>query len=938
MSRDTPEVATSVLDVPAVADEIERSADPAATRTALEQLLEAHPDVADELVARPTLREAVVAIAAASHSLLWALINDPSSLEQLHGRGALADERRPDDLDAAALAAVTADGDPLVALRRWKRREMVRIAARDLLGIADLRAVGHELSGVARAALRAALHVAAPDVPMAVIGMGKLGGRELNYSSDVDVMFVHEGPARDAERAAKAVLHTMSAPTAEGIVFRTDADLRPEGRSGALSRSLDAFEAYWDRWVQTWELQALIKAWPVAGDPALGTAFMERCEPRVWPDVLDPDAVREIRAMKARTEAMLRERGVHDREVKRGRGGIRDIEFAVQLLQLVHGRHDRSVRSPTTLEALEQLAAARYVPMRDAHRLDEAYEWLRTVEHRIQLLDEQQRHTIPADPAARRHLARVLGFRDQAGATALEQFDATHRGHQTVVRTIHEKLFFAPLLDTLAGAGYLSLEAAEERLAAFGFHDLVRTRDALRELTAGLTRRSRVMQQLLPVLLGWLSESPDPDLGLLQLRRLIEGPTRSAMLARTFRESPVAAERACRVLGSSRLLGVALHRQPDFFEVLADDDELTAEMTRDELVEEALDTLDWREDEKARRAGLRRFKRRHLLRIGARDVLGLADVATTGRELAHLADAAVESALQAFDPQVPFAVIGMGRLGGRELSYASDIDVIFVYDGRSADEFAEAERVATRLMRAIGETTAEGQTFRIDANLRPEGKQGPLARSLDGYRNYYARWALVWEFQSLLRARFVAGDAGAADDFCRLVEPFVYRDPLAEESVREVRRIKARVERERIAPGEDPQFHLKLGRGSLSDVEFTVQLLQLRHGAAHPEVRETSTTAAIDALAKAGLLPAEDAEILAESYRLCERTRNYRYLLTGTPGDSLPVDSDEAEHLARMLGYVQRPQTSLRDEYRRVTRRARAVVERLFYGRDDDHA
>lgn len=926
-------MASTVLDVPAVADEIERSADPDATRGALERLLEAHPDVAGDLVARPTLREAVVAIAEASHSLLTALIVDPSSLELLHGRGALADERRPEELSAAALEALDAE-EPLLELRRWKRREMVRIAARDLLGIADLRAVGRELSALAAAALRASLQLAAPAVPMAVIGMGKLGGRELNYSSDVDVMFVHDGPAKDAERAARAVLHTMSAPLAEGIVFRTDADLRPEGRSGALSRSLDAFEAYWERWAQTWERQALIKAWPVAGDPQLGAAFIARAEPHVWPDVLDPDAVREIRTMKARTEAMLRERGLHDREVKRGWGGIRDIEFAVQLLQLVHGRHDRSVRSPTTLEALEQLAAARYVSVRDARQLDEAYVWLRTVEHRIQLLDEQQRHTIPADPSARTHLARVLGFRDEASTTALDQFDASHRGHQTVVRAIHEKLFFAPLLDTLAGAGYLSLEAAEERLAAFGFHDLARTRDALRELTSGLTRRSRVMQQLLPVLLEWLSEAPDPDLGLLQLRRLIEGPTRSAMLARTFRESPVAAERACRVLGASRVLGAALHRQPDFFEMLGDDAALAAELSRDELVAEALDTLDWREDEDARRAGLRRFKRRHLLRIGARDVLGLAGVATTGRELAHVADATLESALAALEPQVPFAVIGMGRLGGAELSYASDIDVLFVYDGGTPGDFAEAERLATQLMRAIGAMTAEGQTFAIDANLRPEGKQGTLARSLDGYRNYYERWALVWEFQSLLRARFVAGDAGVADDFCTLIEPFVYRDPLPEESVREVRRIKARVERERIPAGDDPQFHLKLGRGSLSDVEFTVQLLQLRHGAAHPEVREPSTTLAIERLASAALLSPSDAEILADSYRLCERARNYRYLLTGTPGDSLPVDTDEAEHLARMLGYVQRPQTSLRDEYRRVTRRARAVVERVFYGRE----
>jgi len=927
-------VAETIPESPDVAATIEASADPAAARGGLARLCDAHPGIGDEISELPTLRDALVAIAVASHSLLAAVVADPSSLDPLRNAVALAAPRTLADYRASVRLALRADVDEARSLRRWKRREMVRIAARDLLGLSDLRVVGMELSSLAQACLGAALEIVSPAVPMAIIGMGKLGGRELNYASDVDVLFIHDGSSSDAERAARAVLQVMGAPTADGIVFRTDADLRPEGRSGALSRSVEAFDAYWARWAQTWELQALIKARPVAGDADLGSRFVEHAEPRVWPEVMDPDAVRDIRAMKARSEQMLRRTGTQDREVKRGWGGIRDIEFAIQLLQLVHGRHDRSIRTTNTLEALEQLATAGYVSVADADRLDTAYVWLRTVEHRLQMQDEHQLHTIPADDASRSRLARVVGFRDSAEASALERFDSEHRSHQTVVRLIHERLFFSPLLETLAGAGHLSLDAAEARLAAFGFHELVRTRDALRELSAGLTRRSRVMQQLLPVILDWLSSSPDPDLGLLQLRRMIEGPTRSAMLARQFRETPVAAERACHVLGASRVLGLALHRQPDFFEVLADDAALVGEHTRDNLIEEALDTLDWREDEDGRRAGLRRFKRRHLLRIGARDVLGLADIETTGRELAHLADAAVEAALRSLEPSVPFAVIGMGRLGGRELSYASDIDVLFVYDGDSPSDFDAAERVATRLMAAIGATTADGQTFRIDANLRPEGKQGPLARSLDAYRAYYDRWALPWEFQSLLRARPIAGNAAIAGRFMELVHPYVCRDALPTEFEREIRRIKARVEKERLPAGDDPKFHLKLGRGSLSDIEFTVQLLQLRHCARLPALCDASTTGAINALAHAGVLDTQDAGVLVESYRLCERARNYRYLLTGTPGESLPGDSDEAEHLGRMLGYTFRPQTSLRNEYRRVTRRARAVVERVFYGRE----
>jgi glutamate-ammonia-ligase adenylyltransferase len=900
----------------AVEDVVEHSADPLLARIVLERIFSAHPDVAVDIVADHQWLRALVAVGVASRSLTMVLERDRVALDML----------RAD--------ALTEPFDESVSLQRWKQREMVRIAARDLLGRDDLRDVGRELSELANACLGVALQQAAGDDAIAVIGMGKLGGAELNYSSDVDVLFVHgdDVDLERAERIARDVLRIMSAPGPDGIVFRTDAALRPEGRAGAMSRTLEAYEAYWERWAQTWELQALIKARPVAGDAALGAAFIARAERYVWPEVLDPDAVREVRAMKARTEEMLRRKGTAEREVKRGYGGIRDIEFAVQLLQLVHGRADHDVRARATLDALEALAARGYVHPSDAARLDEAYTWLRTVEHRLQLEDEHQTHTIPADRTARMHLARVLGFRDGPRADAVDAFDAEQQRQQAVVRPIHEKLFFAPLLDTLAGVGALPEAAAEERLAAFGFRDVDQTRAALQELTAGLTRRSRVMSQLLPAILEWLSAAPDPDLGLLQLRRLAEGYARSSALARRFRETPVAAERTCGILGSSRVLGLALQRQPDVVDLLADDAYVTDEETRIALVDAALETLDWRGDEAGRRAGLRRFKRRELLRIGARDVVGGAELESVGRELSSLADACVEAALHSLEPALPFAVIGLGRLGGRELSYASDIDMVFVYDGSSAGDFDKAERLATALTRAIGDTTTEGSTFRVDMRLRPEGNQGPLARSLDGFRAYYERYGRTWEFQALTRARFVAGNAELGERFLALVRPFVFRDPMPDDWRREVRRMKARIERERIPPGEDPRFHLKLGRGSLSDVEFTVQLEQLAHGAAHPELQDASTLGALDALVAAGIVDAEDAENLRAAYVLCERARNARYLLTGTPSDSLPVEGDEARVLARLLGYTHRAQQSLRDDYRRLTRRSREVVERVFYG------
>jgi [glutamine synthetase] adenylyltransferase / [glutamine synthetase]-adenylyl-L-tyrosine phosphorylase len=923
----------TAVDSPRVRDALERSADPLAARASLARLIDGHPWLGEELGGDEVLVEAIVAVTSASHSLFTALERDPVAVTTLRA-SALEASMSADDY-AREAQALLAGEDPARALRRWKRQQIIRIAARDLLGTADLRATARDLASLAQACLDVVVALALGEAPFpfAVIGMGKLGGNELNYASDVDVLFVHDGDQEVAEQVARNVLRTMSAPSADGIVFRTDANLRPEGRAGALSRTLAGYETYWRDWVQTWELQALVKARPVAGDSALGAQFIATAEPYVWPDVLDPDAVRDVRAMKARTEVMLERKGVATREIKRGYGGIRDIEFAVQLLQLVHGRHDPSIRARGTLDALEQLALGGYVSTADARQLDDAYVWLRTVEHRLQLVEERQTHTIPESVAARTHLARVLGFRDGPGGSALEAFERTHQRHQLAVRTIHEKLFFAPVLDTLAGVGPLRPGAIEERLAAFGFQDVAQTRAALSELTAGLTRRSRVMQQLLPAILEWLSEAPDPDLGLLQLRRLTEGYTRSSTLARRFRDAPDTAERTCRILGASRVLGLALHRQPEFVDTLADDAALAAAPKRDALVDEAVGALDWRDDEAGRRAGLRRFKRRQLLRIGARDLLGVASLADVGLELSNLADACVEAALRSLEPPVPFAVVGLGRLGGCELSYASDIDVVFVYDGSSAREFELAERTATDLVRAIGETTTEGSTFRVDTRLRPEGKQGPLARSLAGFRVYYEQWAQVWEFQTLTKARVVAGDPAVGARFIELAHEFAYREPFPEQWRREIRRMKARIERERVPPGEDPRFHLKLGRGSLSDIEFTVQLEQLAHGGGAPELREPSTLAAIPALVDAGLLSDDDADVLVAAYEFCERARDYRYLLTGSPSDALPVDGDEAHKLGRMLGYTRRPQQQLRDDYRRVTRRARAVVERVFYGR-----
>jgi glutamate-ammonia-ligase adenylyltransferase len=883
---------------------IERSAAPIASRHAVDRLVAAQPDAASRLAADEDLAAAVVAVTGASRHLARLVETDGEALDML----ADLDTRRP--VTAASI------GD----LRTAKEREYLRIAARDLLGLDPLEATVAALSELATEVLDASVALVVPEeVRLAVVGMGKLGGSELNYASDIDVMFTGEG---DPDRLAKAARRMMDVAR---TCFRVDANLRPEGRDGPLVRGIGSFETYWDRWAEPWEFQALLKARAVAGDGELAAAFDDAAGRQLWSRVFSADDLRSMRNLKARSEAALARRGLTDREVKRGRGGIRDIEFAVQLLQLVHGRLDADLRSPNTLAALERLADSGYVDLEDAARLGEAYRFLRRLEHRLQLYDGAQVYAMPTADADRTRIARTLGLRDAPAASALEQLDAELALHQATVRGIHERLYFRPLLEAFAAGDDELLArpgALEARLAAFGFSDGLRTRAAVRDLTKGLTRASRLMQQMLPLILGWLSDSPDPDLGLLNVRNLAADPQRAAELTRDFRESPETARCLCLLTGTTRLSADTLQRNIDLVDRLPHADHLRT-LPKDQLVEKARLAVGWRDDLEDRQRALRRWKDRHLFGVMARDVLHGAPVAEVGHDVSALAEASLEVALAALEPKLPFAVVALGRFAGEELSYASDLDVVLVYDGSTAGDFEEATRLAMSLRRFVDGPTPAERIWDLDLDLRPEGKQGPVARSLDGYATYFHRWALVWERQAMARARPVAGDPEVAARFLELLQGFVWEPGLSTDDGREIRRMKARIERERIPVGDDPAFHLKLGRGSLSDVEWTAQLLQLRWG-----IRSPSTMAALRRLAADGLIDNADAEVLATSYRFCEAARNRLYLVRGRPGNSLPQESTELVWLARSLGTTP---SELREQYRRVTRRARRVMERLFY-------
>jgi [glutamine synthetase] adenylyltransferase / [glutamine synthetase]-adenylyl-L-tyrosine phosphorylase len=879
---------------------------------ALEWLAAARPDVAARAGQDPALLRAVAAAVGAGPWLARICAHDPLALD------VLADLSGP-------VVPVVDSVEPFERIRRLRDLGVLHIATRDLLGLDDLQAVGRSLSELAAAVLDEAVALAGPSAAgLAVVALGKLGAAELNYSSDIDLILV--GPDQNGEAGVDPRPFLELARAA----WRVDLDLRPEGRAGPMVRSLASYQAYWSRWAETWEFQALLKARTVAGDGPLGARFAGAAAEQVWSRPFGAEELRQLRHLKARAEQQVQRRNMAERELKLGPGGIRDIEFSLQLLQLVHGRSDRSVRTAATLDTLDAMAAGGYVAPEDAEAMAAAYRFLRTVEHRLQLYEGQPVHTLPRSPERRHHLALVLGYQSDGARSAEQQFDDDLRRHRVAARAIHERLFFRPLLEVFTASPgtspVLSESAVEERLIAFGFADRARTAQAVSELTRGFSRMSQLMQRMLPLLLDWLSASADPDQGLLGLRILAEGPPSRDRLTTVCRESPVAARQLCQLLGTGPRMARDLQRHPDALSGLAAG-EFPAARRPQELEEQAVRSLAWRSGKGSIELGLRQFTQAEHLRIAARDVLGLDDLPQVGRGLSDLADAVICAALDQVAPPVPMAVVGMGRLGGHEVGYDSDVDLLVVWDTPtvpSGEDQPAAEAAALALLRLIGGATPSTGAYRVDLSLRPEGRQGPPARSLAAYEAYFDRWAEPWERQALLRSRFVAGDTAVGAAFLDLVDRIVRDRPFSPTDLRNIRRTKARMERERVPAGEDPKFHLKLGPGSMSDVEWTVQLLQLRH-----RIKGAGTLETLDRLSDAGLVSRADGSVLGESYRFCSGTRNRLNLIRDLPAESLPPPGPVLSTLARSLGFTS---SGLRNEYARVTRRARRVMERLFYG------
>jgi glutamate-ammonia-ligase adenylyltransferase len=856
-------------------------------RVALARVCEA--DEARTTLTRPDVLPIAATLLGFSSSAADFLVAHPEESNALVGLRPRSAVELAAELDTDNGRFGTAGG-----LRRFRRRSMMRVAALDLSG-SPLEDVVGEITTIADACLGAACREAAPS-GVAVIALGKLGGRELNYASDVDVVFVHEGGGPDrqrvAERACASLVRLLSEPAAEGIALRVDVTLRPGGTRGPLSRSLDAMRVYYGDEAATWERQALIKARAVAGDPELGAAFIEAVVPFVFPSELAPAAIDEVRRVKVRLEEYVRASGKAGVEVKRGRGGIRDVEFAVQLLQIVHGGRDERLREPNTLRALETLADEGYVRRDDASALAEAYRFLRRLEHRLQIVRDLQTHELPADPAARQVLARSLGMAD--ADALLREYDV----RTAAVRELHERLFYRPLLESFAGPAPgpgRDRAATEELLAGLGFVRPAASYEVLSGLVDRATRQGKVLATAFPVVAPALALAADPDGALVRLERAMSGAAEDDRIADALADDPGTARRLAHLVAASSFSTDLLAADPERILSLRADAEPPD-------------------------------PRAALVSVAARYAARELGPVETGRALADVADRVVRDAVAAADPDLPFAVIGLGKLGARELNFASDLDVVFVYEGEGPRAFRRGAELAEDVLARVRDAGWEP-----DADLRPEGRSGPLAKSFAAYLEYWERYAETWEFQSLLRARHVAGDEGLARRFVSFASDFAYPEYLPVDRVDEIRRMRERIEQERVRPAEASRFHFKLGFGSLADVQFAIELTQMRSGGTHHELRTQGTLEALEAAARLRLIEDTGALALGEAFAFLSDVKDALEIDRRVHAEAIPAAPEEQLALARRLGYEEYPRQTFLEDYRRITRRARRAMERVFF-------
>ncbi|MDE0689759.1 MAG: DUF294 nucleotidyltransferase-like domain-containing protein [Candidatus Poribacteria bacterium] len=859
-------------------------------------------------------------------------------------------------------------------LRRYKRRETLRIGLRDLLKVANVETTTLELSNLAEAALQHCYEIGRDQVmkpkfgtPLdeegtapcrfAIIGMGKLGGYELNFSSDIDLIFVYSDDARTDmgtdnseyfSRLCEFLIKAMSEITPEGYVFRVDIRLRPESSAGVIIRSMESYESYYEGWGDLWERQALIKARPVAGDMAFGDEFIRMIQPFVYQRYLDGVTLTEIKADIRRTKARIEERLVSEgatleKHVKLGPGGIRDIEFTVQCLQMIHGAKRKSLCSHNTLEVLAALKENTLLSVEDADALMAAYRFLRTVENCIQLEADQQRYLIPEKETEERELARRVGYPHTTETDALAAFREDYRVHTEQVRAIFEKITTTSIQseDGLDIAVLLSEEdphQLENFLSTFRFENVRNAQRLLKQLANGgdgiqfSPSVRRTFFKLAPTLLNVLRDSPNPDMALRYLSAFTDKVGARSSYYTMFAEKPSTLEVLTRVCGTSLYLADMLIASPELFDLLTVPTLIERSKTLAEKQTGALQVVE-EAPEGRLLSMLRRYKNDEIWRIALRNILGNATLPDTTQELSDLAEATLQAIYPEIEAElreahgtplapdgtpVTFAIIAMGKFGGRELNFSSDLDVMYVYsaDGETTKGTPNVEYFSAIGLELVNRLAGSGVSiYEVDLRLRPHGTGGAIALPLAGYQNYYDNTAEVWERQALTRARVVAGDIeDLGNQFLEIAHAFCYGDALTSEEIAEIVHTRQRKEaqatrktstrRRRGGKAQTSTVNVKSGYGGLVDIEFAVQTLQLVHGGGETAVRVQNTPLAIERLHEIGVLTEAQCDGFAEAYQFLRRVENALRIVHDRALDALPKNRAELGQLARRLGYT----------------------------------
>jgi len=988
---------------PTLKKAVQTCADPARAEASLARLRETE---AARIVKKPSAEQAriLASLLAGSQMAGELLAAHPAWLAPLLEPGALQHPRREQGLRREmeqwlkpCLAREEIEA-AFVKLREFKQREMLRIAARDLARLGGALEITREISDVADVCLGAVLRLClqpltrrlgqpfhlAPDgswkaTHFCVLGLGKLGGQELNYSSDVDIMFVYseEGhvfktPPRPREesgksmashvfftRLAESMIAEISRLTAQGALYRVDLRLRPEGPAGPLVRSLASFETYYAQWGQTWERMMLIKARPVAGDAELGAEFLEMVQPFRYPRSLGEGTFRGVTAMKSRLENEVVKPGELERNVKLGRGGIREVEFIVQTLQMLHAGRQPFLQGAATVPTLEKLASYRLLSAEDAKALGEAYLFLRDVEHRLQMEAGQQTHTIPTARQARERLARAMGF------ASLAAFEGARQAHARQIRRLYEKTLGdgEPAKTSALPGDFAAAEGPwKEFLARHHFRDADRALRMVEMFVNGpgyvhvSPRSAELARELLPKIFALClppsgpgaAPEPrlsDPDRVMVRLQSFMEAYGTRAMLFELWTQKPSLFALLLRLFDRSEFLAERAIRNPDLVDELED----SGRLRRQKTAGETLHDLRYGLEDKDQFAWLRRYHEAELMRIGLRDILGLADFEQNLRELSALAAACLQYALEVVCRQrrlaaAPFCIIGLGKLGGAEVGYGSDLDVLFVAPAGTKN-LPACQNLAAGVMDLLSRATELGIVFRIDTRLRPDGEKGLLVNTLEVCEDYYRRRAALWEIQALSRARPIAGNMTLGAQFQQLAAAlanftpqnvaagFVRPSPAAAKPPSglaaytpgwkaEIARMRQRTIQERTTPGRE-HLAIKTGAGGLMDAEFLAQTFCLTAGWLEP-----NTLQALRRAVDEGLLPLAAGQSLLQNYARLRRMEGILRLWSFEAETELPDEDAPLNRVAVRCGFDNAAE--FMNELKQIRAAIREVYQTVF--------